>query len=101
MVTLEYKLSGNEFKLLQFLKTVSRPITLSEISRTINVNDRTLKDLINSLKSTNVLTVHKVKGINQYNINDYFLWNLENNEYKQWKKTLKKLLENERLINGN
>lgn len=85
MVTLinpvELKLKGNEFKLLQFLKTIDHEISYRQLSENLHISDRQLRDLVRVLHGFYIIEIEKVKKnpyiVNKYIINPYEKWTLQ------------------------
>lgn len=84
MNRIEYKLKGNEFKLLQYLKTLSKVKTQNEMAQDLHMSIRTIRDNLRNLKDYKVIVFKKAdtkkdRGDypNMYTINDISLWNLE------------------------
>ena len=74
---IEYKLQGNDFKLLQFLKTVNNPISNRELSNALEISERTIRSCVKVLKEHEIITIKKVETTNQYFINDLALWHIK------------------------
>lgn len=74
---IEYKLTGNEFKLLQLLKTIKEPISYNELSKKTNINDRSLRNIVRVLHGMYIIEKEIVKGKNKYTINSYEKWLLQ------------------------
>lgn len=89
---IEYKLQGNDFKLLQFLKTTNKPITNRELCNALNVSDRTIRDCVKVLKEHEIITIKKAKTTNHYFINDLALWNIKEETSRDVKSYIRKIV---------
>lgn len=74
---IEYQLQGNEFKLLQLLKTIDEPISYSELSKRINISDRSIRNIVRILHGLYVIEKEVVNGKNKYTINNHDSWLLQ------------------------
>lgn len=74
---IEYQLNSSDFKLLQFLKTVDKPLSIRELSNILNISDRTIKTSIKVLKEHNIIRSETVNITNQYFINEISLWDIK------------------------
>lgn len=74
MESIEYKLKGNEFKVLQLLKTIQKPISYRELSLKTNITERCLRDIIRILHGFHVIEKENIKGTNKYIVNEYKNW---------------------------
>lgn len=97
----EYKLTGNEFKLLHLLKNYNNTMTQREIAKKLNTCVRSIRDNVKTLTDYNIIKVEKVKTKNKYHVNSTDKWNLDAYTHKQWKKEVNILCLKEELINGN
>ena len=98
---IEYRLKGNEFKLLQYLKNINRPISISELSSILHISDRGIKDNLKTLKEYNIIKISTVKGINKYIINNVDAWKLDVYTHKNLRSDINRLCLQEELLNGN
>ncbi len=108
MVALEYKLKGNEFKLLQFLKTLDDVMPYREIAHHVNISQRQITSLLKTLKEYNMIRVEKVKvqkykgaSTNKYIVNDSSEWTMNVYLTKTFKRDLERLVKAEEELNGN
>lgn len=97
----EYRLKGNEFKLLQYLKTIDHAISINDLVRALYISDRGIKDNLKTLIEYNVLSVSTVKGVNKYTINNVDTWNFDVYTHKNLRADINKLCLEEELKNGN
>lgn len=74
---IEYKLQGNDFKLLQFLKTVNNPISNVELSNALEISERTIRNCVKVLREHNIIKTTRVNLTYQYFINDLALWDIK------------------------
>jgi predicted transcriptional regulator len=74
MNSIEYKLKGNEFKFLQFLKTVDEPISYRRLAQNLNMSDRAIRNLVRVLHGLYVIEKENKTGTNEYTINEYEKW---------------------------
>lgn len=74
---IEYKLQGNDFKLLQFLKTVNNPISNIELSNALEISERTIRSCVKVLREHNIIKTTRVNLTYQYFINDLALWDIK------------------------
>ena len=73
----EYKLKGNEYKFLQYLKVQENDESLAEISDNLNIDAKTLKKIVRILEGLYVIEVEReTTKKNKYTINDYGEWNV-------------------------
>ena len=74
----EYKLSGNEFKVLQFLKTHKDNISLSELSSNVNMSARSLQTHLRVLHGFYIIEKENDSdsGVNKYTVNELEEWRL-------------------------
>ena len=89
--TIEYKLQGNDFKLLQFLKTVNNPISNRELCNALNISERTIRNCVKVLKEHEIITIKKVETTNQYFINDLALWSIKEETSRDIKNYIRKM----------
>lgn len=89
--TIEYKLHGNDFKLLQFLKTIDRPISNREISSELNISDRTIRSCVKVLREHNIIKTTRVNLTYQYFVNDFSLWNMKEETSRDIKNYVRKV----------
>jgi len=88
---IEYKLQGNDFKLLQFLKTVNNPISNRELSNALEISERTIRSCVKVLKEHEIITIKKVETTNQYFINDLALWHIKEETSRDLKNYVRKM----------
>lgn len=105
MDSLEYRLIGNEYKLLQFLKTYNKPISQQDMSVILNMTVRTLRTCIKSLKEYKIIGSNKVrvngKYPSEYVINSQDQWDLDAFTTREFINKLPLLLKQEELKNGD
>lgn len=73
---IEYKLKGNEFKLLQFFKGNQGYNSLSKIQEKTGITTRSLQKQISVLHGFYIIEVDNSTGINKYTVNDENEWRL-------------------------
>ncbi len=104
MVALEYKLIGNEFKILQFLKTVDEPISQADMSIVLNINTRTIRMSLQSLREKKVIVSEKVerrgKYPSKYFVNNIDLWELGAYTTRKFRNEVDRLVKAEEIKNG-
>ena len=71
---IEYKLTGNEFKFLQFLKTIDEPISYRELSQALDISEKGLRNIVRVLHGLYVIEKDNSTGKNKYTINNYNNW---------------------------
>lgn len=74
---IEYKLSGNEFKLLQFLKVNQGTNSLKTIQEKIGTTSRNLQRQVNVLHGLYIIEIEDDKGTNSYIVNDVEKWRIQ------------------------
>jgi DNA-binding MarR family transcriptional regulator len=81
---IEYKLTGNEFKIVQYLKQFdSKQITASEMSKEVGMTSRSIRRIVSDLEHFKVIKINRFppeKGERSTMANEYKL-----NDKKEWR----------------
>lgn len=74
----EYKLTGGEFKLLQYLKSQVEAESVADIAAKCGLSDRHVRKAANMLEAFSVIKIERAGIIGQKKVNKYYLEDVEN-----------------------